>query len=119
MALKCIFHVLSFEHIGLIEFAGETPGRGEIDKNRVALLQFSLQSFRTKRLPRPRKARIGGSDFRRLKFVADQVNAAPEDEHQHEYRHDGSLRTRGRWRNEGTFHPARDADHKKETARPA
>ena len=56
MTLKCIFHILSFEHICLIEFAGETPGGGEIDKNRVALSQFGLQSFRSKRLPVPGKA---------------------------------------------------------------
>src|SRR5438094_1312323 len=116
MTLKRIFHVLSFEHICLIEFAGEAPSGGKIDKDAVALFQFGLQSFRSKRLPVPAKA--VGNDFRRVKFIANQVNAAPEHQQEHEYAHDYSLHARSCWRNERTFHPTDDTDHKKKTARP-
>src|SRR5436190_13602665 len=49
--LKCISHIMTFENIGFVEFAGEAPRSREIDENIVALLQFRLQPFGCERLP--------------------------------------------------------------------
>src|SRR5439155_1528594 len=51
MTLKCLPHLSTLKHAGFVKFAGETPRRREIDKNKTALLQFPLQPFRRERLP--------------------------------------------------------------------
>src|SRR4029450_8679294 len=51
MTLKRFSHGGALEHIGLVEFASETPCRREIDKDRVTLPQFSLQPLGCECLP--------------------------------------------------------------------
>src|SRR5437773_6215693 len=118
MALERLSHILSLQHTGFIEFARETPRGGEIDKDSPTLLQFGLQAFGRERLPVTSYLRIYGSNFCGLKFVADEINTAPDHEQQHEHEHDDSLHSWRCWQNERAFHPARDTNHKQETARP-
>ena len=46
VTLKCFAHGVALKDSGLVEFAGETPGRGEIDKDGVALVDLVLQEAR-------------------------------------------------------------------------
>ena len=91
MALERLSHILSLKHTGFIEFARKTPRGGEIDKDSPALLQFGLQAFGRERLPVTSDLRICGSNFCGLKFVADEINAAPDHEQEHEREHDDPL----------------------------
>src|SRR6476646_1877622 len=118
MALERLSHILSLKHTRFIDFAGETPGRSEIDKNGSALLQFTLQAFGRERLPATLEVRICGSNFCGPKFVANKINTAPDHEQEHESENDAPFYSWRCWHNEGAFHPARDADHKQETACP-
>src|SRR5262249_54951556 len=92
VTLKGLSYLGALKPTGLIELAGETPRRREIDKNKTALLQFSLQPFGRKRLPIPSESRVSGSNVRGMKFVPDEINAAGEHEHEHKHERNTSLR---------------------------
>src|SRR4029453_12049772 len=118
MALKRLSHRLALEHIGLIEFASETPCSREIDKDRVTLLQFGLQPLGRECLPVASELGIGRSDCRSAKFLTNEINATREHEHEHEDKHDRSFPPRCGGNDECAFHPAGDSDDQQKTAGP-
>ena len=83
MPLEGVPYRCVFQHALLIEFAGETPGRGEIDEHSPALLQFGLQAFGREQLPVTSNLRICGSNLGGLKFVANEISTAREHEQEH------------------------------------
>ena len=85
-ALKCVSRPRGFENGRFVELAGQTPGRGEIDKDGVALSELGLETLRSERLPVAREwlSRRRPS-FAALEFLADEIEAAADHEHEHEH----------------------------------
>ena len=79
----------AFEHGGFVEFAGETPGRGEIDEDGAALLQLVCRRSGVNGIQSPS---VGASvEARRAsspEFFADEIIAAAEHEQEHQHERD-------------------------------
>ena len=86
-ALKRFAHGAALENGRFVEFAGEAPGRGEIDEDGVTLGQLTLETLGGEWLPVAREWRLTGSELRGLEFRAE-VPAAADHEHEHEHEHD-------------------------------
>src|SRR5207237_5288647 len=74
--LECFPDSGALEHAFLVELTGQTPGRGKIYENGVALITLALQTLGGKLLPVAARHHLRDVDLRRLKLVADEINGA-------------------------------------------
>ena len=69
-ALKCFANGVALENSRFVELASQTPRRGEIDEDGVALRKLTLQTLGRERSPVAREWCLTGSDLRGLELFA-------------------------------------------------